>query len=127
MASPIGALGMSEPPLKAPALSMTARSQTAVPLVQALLTPASSTTARSLSQAEATAVSQTSQLGQFSKQVLAVQPYLQAWRTASQNSPNGAIPSFGFVDYQRQLIVLVQEAPIAAASNRTQAMGLITP
>jgi hypothetical protein len=93
-------------------------------LVQALLTPERSATARSLSQAEATAVSQTTQLGQFTKQVLAVQPYLQAWRSASQNSPNGAIPSFGFVDYQHQVIVLIQEdGPSAAASQSTQALA----
>jgi hypothetical protein len=122
IAAPIRATSLIERPTPAKVSAEPA------PLVQALLTSAGSATARSLSQAEAAAVSQTSQLGQFTKQVLAVQPYLQAWRTASQNATNGAIPSFGFVDYQRQLIVLVQEDPTnATPGSRTQAMGLLAP
>jgi hypothetical protein len=62
---------------------------------------------RSLTEAEATAVSQTNQLGSFSRQTLSPKEYVQAYQMISQEL--NALPPFGFIDYQRQMILLPAE------------------
>jgi hypothetical protein len=69
---------------------------------------------RSLTQAEATAVAQASQLGAFSRQSLGPKEYVQAYQLVSQQL--NALPPFGFIDYQRQMILL--PADIAASLDQ---------
>jgi hypothetical protein len=59
---------------------------------------------RPLTQAEAALVAQSSRLGGFQVQALNLREYAQTYRALSQQ--NSALPSFGFIDYQRQLILL---------------------
>jgi hypothetical protein len=103
-----------------PAPTVPPAASTVDPSLQSLLTapaPGFSVTGaslRSLTQAEATAVAQASQLGAFSRQSLEPKAYVQAYRSVSQQL--NALPPFGFIDYQRQMILLPTD--IAASLNQ---------
>lgn len=58
---------------------------------------------RSLTQDEANLVARTKELAPF-RQQLSQQSYIQAYQLVSQQMD--ALPSFGFIDYQRKLIIL---------------------
>jgi hypothetical protein len=108
-------------PAKSDPTTQSVPAQTAIdPSLQSLLsTPApglsaTGTSLRSLTQAEATAVAQANQLGAFSRQSLGPKEYVQAYQLVSQQL--NVLPPFGFIDYQRQMILL--PADVAAALNQ---------
>ncbi len=49
------------------------------------------------------------QMGEFAVLKLSPQDYQKRWKTSSNNSP-AVTPTYGFVDYKQQAIVLVQES-----------------
>jgi hypothetical protein len=59
---------------------------------------------RPLSAAEANAAINAPQLGGYTRQQLSQQAYVQAYQAVSQSADG--VPSFGFIDYQRKLIIL---------------------
>jgi hypothetical protein len=101
--------------------------QAAVPIAQAegalqtLLTPpqnkgflADEATLRSLSQQEATMLTQASGVAPFTKRTLAIRDYARAYQVASKQL-NG-LPPFGFIDYQQKTITLPDESSTVSST-----------
>ncbi|MBE9030252.1 hypothetical protein IQ266_10970 [filamentous cyanobacterium LEGE 11480] len=70
---------------------------------------------RSLTQREAVIAARADQLGEFTRQQLSQQDYIAAYRSVSRQA--NVLPPFGFIDYQRQLILLPPQP--ATALNET--------
>ncbi|MBL1178725.1 hypothetical protein [Pantanalinema sp. GBBB05] len=68
-----------------------------------------------LTQQESEEVALRERLGQFKVLHLGQQDYQQEWRT-SNGGENGPAPMFGFVDYSRQVIAVMQ-APTSTSTN----------
>lgn len=55
------------------------------------------------------------QIGPFTVRQVNQQDYQKEWQTSNRNSRDPAIayafPSYGFIDYQRQVIVVLKEQP----------------
>ncbi len=66
---------------------------------------------RSLTQREANVAARAEQLGAFTRQELNQQDYIRAYRLVSQQVDS--LPPFGFIDYQRKLILLPPESATA--------------
>jgi hypothetical protein len=98
--------------------------QAAVPAqadVQTLLTLpqnrgflADDVTLRSLSQQEATMLTQASGVAPFTKRTLAIRDYARAYQVASKQV-NG-LPPFGFIDYQQKTIILPDESSTVSST-----------
>jgi hypothetical protein len=92
--------------------------------LQILLTPpqnkgflADDATLRSLSQQEATMLTQAIGIAPFTKQTLAIRDYARAYQVASKQV-NG-LPPFGFINYQQKTIILPDESSTVSSTAPT--------
>jgi hypothetical protein len=73
----------------------------------------------SLSQQAATEAVQAKQIEQFTVRHVSPQEYQKEWLASNPSSPDpeiaSAYPAYGFIDYQRQVIVVLQDQPQAIA------------
>ncbi|NJM45479.1 MAG: hypothetical protein HC860_04330 [Alkalinema sp. RU_4_3] len=89
--------------------------------VQSLLTPpqnkgflADDVTLRSLSQQEASLLTQANGIEPFTKRTLTIRDYARAYQVASKQV-NG-LPPFGFIDYQQKTIILPDESSTVSST-----------
>ncbi|MCY7392310.1 MAG: hypothetical protein LH647_12750, partial [Leptolyngbyaceae cyanobacterium CAN_BIN12] len=62
-----------------------------------------------LTQQAATEAGQYQQLEQFIIRQVAAQDYQKEWSASSKSSDSSGYPAYGFIDYQRQVIVVLSE------------------
>ena len=76
-----------------------------------------------LTQQAAAEAGQYKQLEKFAIRQVAAQDYQKEW-SASSNSDSFGYPAYGFIDYQRQVIVVLTEQP---QSNPVQSQKATPP
>ncbi|MDX2229155.1 MAG: hypothetical protein NW220_05940 [Leptolyngbyaceae cyanobacterium bins.349] len=81
------------------------------------LPPTRTMTLMPLSQQAANEAGSTRQVGQFTVRQVNIQDYQKEWMASNPTRDSAdatAFPAYGFIDYQRQLIVVLQEQPTPA-------------